>query len=528
MILIVKKAGYSMKIKETLIEEMKRQRFLPITENTFQLYKDFAAIVDSRNPEELAQLLFYEGEYFFRIGSFDDATNCLTRCINAPKQKAFKRLEALSYNILGMISHFLGLEAVAINCYYMCRSISEAYGFTNELMISCINLGSSHTMLENYDTALAFFDEALSHSREEDVSYYVCQVYRAMVFYRSDQKGQTLSLIETLKNSPGRNNVSFANAAFLNLSIRIHLDAGEEDLFLQSFSDFLNLLLSNHDFLEASEFYFDACSYLLSQNRQKELRQLLNALQNYTIQTPIVFLQYQMQKYETDYAFRYLSDWEYSFSCSEFMTARFRYLEEQRKAKLSALKFIENRLELHSAAEGRQEKNQTDQLTGLLNKHTIRFLIEEDLTHISKAPSAMILVDLDHFRQINDTLGDLTGDALICQTASVIRNYFKDSALCGRIGGDEFLIYLSAVKDPDQVLRLAELLRQEIYWKTSQQLITITTQASIGVSFSSETCHNYETMFAAADAALYYAKSHGRNQVINAETFSSIFVTVQP
>lgn len=60
----------------------------------------------------------------------------------------------------------------------------------------------------------------------------------------------------------------------------------------------------------------------------------------------------------------------------------------------------------------------------------------------------------------------------------------------------------------------AEILRQEIFHKTSQQNITITTQASIGVAFSSAAYHDYETLFAAADKALYRAKSEGRNRVV--------------
>ncbi len=511
------------KDKETLIEELKRQRFLPITENTYQLYKDFAEVVDSHNPEELSQLLFYEGEYFFRTGSFHEAISCLTRCIKAPKQRDFKILDALSYNILGLTFRFLEQDAAAISNYRMCRSISERCGFEAELVSSCINLGALHASLENYDAALEHFDLALSHSGEDDVSRHFCQICKAMTFYRNHQRQQAVSLMEACGDAPEKAPVSFVRAAFLNLSIRLRLDSGQEELFSQSFSELLSLSLSDNDFLASSEFYFDACSYLLSHDRQKEARQLLNALQSHAIQMPVIFLQYRLQKQEADYASRYLSDWEYSLSCGEFMAYRFRYAEEQRKAKLYCFSFMEERHEFQPAAEKFQEKNQLDHMTGLLNKQTIRFLVEEDLTHIAKAPSAMILVDLDHLNQINDILGHLTGDALICQTASVIQRYFKDTALCARVGGDKFLIYLSSVSDPSQVLCSAELLRQEICWSASQQTITVTAQASIGVAFSSETCHNFDTLFAAADAALYYAKSHGRNQVINAETFAAAF-----
>jgi diguanylate cyclase (GGDEF)-like protein len=126
----------------------------------------------------------------------------------------------------------------------------------------------------------------------------------------------------------------------------------------------------------------------------------------------------------------------------------------------------------------------------------------------------MILIDLDHFKQINDTLGHLTGDALICQTAISIKNYFKDRAICGRIGGDEFLIYFSNVTDPSFVVLQAEILRQGIYQQISQHNITITGQASIGIAFSNEACSSYDTLFAAVDKALYRAKLEGRNKTV--------------
>ena len=157
-------------------------------------------------------------------------------------------------------------------------------------------------------------------------------------------------------------------------------------------------------------------------------------------------------------------------------------------------------------------------MTGLLNKYTIQFFVEEDLSMAQgDKQSAMILIDLDHFKQINDILGHLVGDSFICQTASIIQDYFKEKALCGRVGGDEFLVYLSNVTDISYVILQTEILRQEIYRQASERNITVTTQASIGIAFSSEYCYDYESLFSAADQALYRAKMEGRNKVVVAE-----------
>ena len=70
---------------------------------------------------------------------------------------------------------------------------------------------------------------------------------------------------------------------------------------------------------------------------------------------------------------------------------------------------------------------------------------------------------MDHFKLINDTFGHLTGDAIISETAATIKHFFMDNSLCGRIGGDEFMIFVKNVDDTASLILQAELLRQEIY-----------------------------------------------------------------
>lgn len=160
------------------------------------------------------------------------------------------------------------------------------------------------------------------------------------------------------------------------------------------------------------------------------------------------------------------------------------------------------------------EKSRLDPLTGLLNKYTIQSLVEEHLAKpAQKQPSAMLLLDLDHFKQINDTPGHLIGDSVIRQIASVIQDFFKDSALCGRIGGDEFLVYLTDAADRSLLILQAEILRQEISNRTSRRNTPVKTQVSINIALSSGRCRTYKSLFEAADKALYLAKTDGRNRV---------------
>ena len=130
-----------------------------------------------------------------------------------------------------------------------------------------------------------------------------------------------------------------------------------------------------------------------------------------------------------------------------------------------------------------------------------------------KSAAALLIIYMDHFKQINDTLGHLAGDAILTDTAAVIRRFFKGDALCGRVGGDEFMVFVKDVEDVSSLLLQAEFLRQEIAKTTSERNITIAIQASVGVAVSTAGFRDYASMFTAADEALYRAKKEGRNRI---------------
>lgn len=508
--------------KATLIEQMEKQRFLPVTEETFLLYKKYSALMDPRNPDEISQLLFYEGETYFKTGHFNKALSNLSRCLQAPKGLDLKYLDALVYNIMGLIYSYLGQESISINDLLQCKSICEDFGFHRELTVCCGNLGQIYGQLEDYDTAITYYDlamESIPDCKESfDHQELFCHACRGIIYCKTGQKDKALETYKTIGTLKAKNPTALSDAAVLNFNIRLSGYLKDRTFFQNNFEKMISLISSDTNFLELSHFYFDTSSYLLEQHMEMESRTLLNHMAKYTQHCPLVLSQYELKKLEIIYARQFSTDSACLRACSDFIDLRPKYLEEQRYAKLYSLEYVERLRMTKNASEMYLQKSRMDQMTGLLNKYTIQFLIEEDLSlpHAGKQ-SAMILIDLDHFKQINDTLGHLAGDNFICQTASVIQNYFKDNALCGRIGGDEFLIYISAVNDISFIVLQTEILRQEIFRQTSERNITITTQASIGVAFTSEYCYDYESLFQAADTALYRAKTEGRNKVVVAE-----------
>jgi len=160
-----------------------------------------------------------------------------------------------------------------------------------------------------------------------------------------------------------------------------------------------------------------------------------------------------------------------------------------------------------------QEQAKLDSLTKILNANAARKAAEEYLCGCKMDKKcALLIVDLDNFKQINDRNGHLFGDAVLVQAAQKIRKLFRSGDIVGRIGGDEFMILMKDISDKEIVkLRCMQLNAslQEIF---AGQDTDCKPTCSIGVAFLPEHGNTYFQLFCCADRALYYAKDMGRKQ----------------
>lgn len=156
----------------------------------------------------------------------------------------------------------------------------------------------------------------------------------------------------------------------------------------------------------------------------------------------------------------------------------------------------------------------TDSLTGLLNRQHLMERLEEEMdrTFRYERPLSLMIIDLDHFKDVNDSHGHLVGDAVLKSAATMIVRTLRKTDFAGRYGGEEFCVVL-----PETGLKgatgLAERLRKSIEGSRHplDDGTELTITCSIGVAEAS--CRNIEETIAVADAALYLAKRSGRNRV---------------
>lgn len=153
---------------------------------------------------------------------------------------------------------------------------------------------------------------------------------------------------------------------------------------------------------------------------------------------------------------------------------------------------------------------ENDGLTGLYNRTTIEHKISESLRNDYKN-SVFILIDLDDLKHINDTLGHAQGDRAICAVSDELIATFKRIGMEGRLGGDEFLVFLPNYADTGKLDKLlSDLLRR---------LTTImigdnddnSIHCSFGIAVADEKAHDFASLYKRADTALYHVKRNGKN-----------------
>jgi len=162
-----------------------------------------------------------------------------------------------------------------------------------------------------------------------------------------------------------------------------------------------------------------------------------------------------------------------------------------------------------------QDKAERDALTKMLNKHAGKKLADEYFSQYgSDVKCAMLIIDLDDFKSINDRFGHLFGDSVLAAVSREIRRQFRNQDIFIRIGGDEFLILMRGVCDRKLVEQRCGRLLSVLRSIVSDQYQKLPVSCSIGIALAPEHGTSYIELFQRADQALYQAKAIGKNQFV--------------
>ena len=174
---------------------------------------------------------------------------------------------------------------------------------------------------------------------------------------------------------------------------------------------------------------------------------------------------------------------------------------------------IVGKIRSHEENRDLADKADTDLLTGLNNKLATERKIKEYISVHPDEQALMFVLDIDNFKKINDTMGHAFGDEVIRTLGRQIRGEFRVSDVIGRIGGDEFMIFLKNIKDDALVEQEAGRVAKFFANFQAGEYVKYSATASIGAAVYPRDAKDFESLYKAADKALYKAKERGKNQL---------------
>lgn len=166
---------------------------------------------------------------------------------------------------------------------------------------------------------------------------------------------------------------------------------------------------------------------------------------------------------------------------------------------------------------------QQDYLTGALNRRGMDEAIQREFDRADRhnTPLSVAIIDIDHFKKINDTMGHSTGDVALAHLAKVVKSIIRSTDVLARYGGEEFVILLPGSKEKDAVNVIANVQRNltKNFFMHNTNQVVITFSAGVAERNNGE---HFDDVLPRADAALYVAKQSGRNRVVGASTDTAI------
>ena len=174
---------------------------------------------------------------------------------------------------------------------------------------------------------------------------------------------------------------------------------------------------------------------------------------------------------------------------------------------------VEHLEELSRSRNALEHLARHDPLTGLPNRRVFFERLEHALAAARRSakPLAVLFVDLDHFKQLNDSLGHSIGDRVLQSVANLLRSATRESDTVARLGGDEFVILIEQLDDPGRVVAVLHKLHERFQLPMLLDGHEVKVQASMGVSLFPRDGDDIESLVQQADRAMYVAKNAGRN-----------------
>lgn len=197
--------------------------------------------------------------------------------------------------------------------------------------------------------------------------------------------------------------------------------------------------------------------------------------------------------------------------CYHWINASIQLLKKDSSADIFARVFLKDIQAQKEKEEKLQKEVHIDALTGAYNRKGIITHIEELLRQNPEAISACVSLDIDNFKEVNDTFGHLYGDAVLSETAKKIQKLCRSDTLIGWLGGDEFVAFFPRLQSEEVLMHAAERLQSALVNTYTSGSHMVKTSVSMGISFYPRHGTTFTELYDKADIAMYHCKRNGKN-----------------
>lgn len=474
---------------------------------------------------------YYSGETYYILNDGENLFRYIIQAISYLDTSGQWNLVARSYNILGITSSNRGNAPIALDYYLTGLSYCKKYHLDEEENIINMNLGTLYLNSAQYNDAQKYYEQTYRFvkdwkKQQEYAEWMACiQINLGKSYLKRGMEEKAQECITRVEQDclallPKTNRL-----CLLAFKISYYHFAGKISLREACIEEINDEIDENMVIMDVFDDFYELCRLLLDIEKDEILWHILGILEKLTknshivnLQRKIIALKIRYYKMHKDNA-SYLQATGLFYELTEIM-------ERENKFMISSMLSVRNSLERANARRREVEqvnaklqmKSETDALTKLPNRFRINDYSELAFEQAKeqKEPLAVEMLDIDYFKEYNDTYGHQAGDECITTIAEQLMQMQNEKIFCARYGGDEFIIIYRGMAE-DEVFAAAEDLRKrilacEIEHVCSKAIPQVTISQGICYDIPRAENKNWDFLHA-ADMMLYNVKKSSRNSI---------------
>jgi len=491
-----------------------------------ELYEQAVTVAaETHDDDMLAQSLFSRGYLLGLEGEYAAGLSDLRRAENL-YEKLNKPVHSLTVlNSIATLYNRMGDYGQAVTIYSRALNAQREAGMQREEAVTLHNLGRAYENLHEWEESRKAFAGSLAVSRQ--LAYprgeaYALRGLAAVANASGDPKGalDTLARAEALqRQTPDarlRAQIQLARGIAYHKLDKLPESTAALEEALQVFRQADAMGELNLTYSELAEVYAESGNWRAAYDRRTQAKETSDRLLNNQLDQRFATLKVEFDTAAKDKENAVLT---HENAINQRALAQGQSVRHLQAAVISlsvTLALVLATLAVHQRRSALRMKYLalTDELTTVPNRRSVLSRLDPLLRDAHQGSCAALIIDVDHFKKINDQFGHPTGDEVLKAVATTVRNLVAEPGFFGRLGGEEFLIVLPKM-DLSGARAAAERFREAIMaidtsrWCSDHRRVT----ASIGCAVSSPGADTPSTMLKRADFALYAAKRNGRNCV---------------